>query len=180
MKTVEEFINDVIATEGGYCNDPQDKGGETNFGITKSVAVAFGFTGVMIDMQKEQAYQIYLQRYWIQPKLDQVFIINGPIAQFLLDTGVNMGPGTSIKLLQRCLNVLNGNTTLYPDMTVDGVLGAISLSYLGIFLKSRKTDGEEVLLKMLNGLRVTRYIEIAEGNKDQEKFIFGWIKNRIA
>ena len=34
MKTkFEEIIEDVLKHEGGYVNDPHDRGGETNFGI---------------------------------------------------------------------------------------------------------------------------------------------------
>jgi len=33
--TFEQIINDVLEHEGGYVNDPLDKGGETNFGIAK-------------------------------------------------------------------------------------------------------------------------------------------------
>ncbi|MGJ3625940.1 glycosyl hydrolase 108 family protein [Sphingomonas sp. MMS24-JH45] len=38
-------IEEVLANEGGYANDPRDAGGETMFGITKAVARADGYTG---------------------------------------------------------------------------------------------------------------------------------------
>jgi len=179
MKTIDEMLDEIISVEGGHSNDPKDKGGETNYGITKSVAVAFGYTGALIDLTKIQAKEIYKARYWIQPKFDQVFKINPEIATKLLDVGINMGTGTSTKMLQRCLNTLNSNTALYDDMVVDGVLGVLSLHALSKFLLSRKEDGESVLLKMLNALQAVRYIEIAEANKEQERFIFGWVKNRV-
>lgn len=179
MTTVEDSINDIIVTEGGYVNDPTDKGGETNFGITKAVAVAFGYTGNMKDMPKSVAYTIYVTRYWTQPKFDQVSKISPAVARELLDTGVNMGVGTSGKFLQRALNSLNGNGTLFPDMTIDGLLGAMTLSALNIFFNLRKVDGEVVLLRMLNAQQAVRYMEIAEANKEQEKYVYGWVKNRV-
>lgn len=179
MKTVEEFINSVIKVEGGYVNDPDDKGGETNFGITKAVAVAFGYTGAMIDMKKEQAYQIYLARYWTQPKFDKVHQINPNISWELADTGINMGVGIAGQFLQRALNTLNGEGKLFPDMTVDGLIGNMTLYALTQFLASRKQDGETVLLRMLNAQQTVRYMEISEAKKSQEKYVFGWVNNRV-
>ena len=35
LTTFNEIIEVVLKHEGGYVNDPNDLGGETNFGITK-------------------------------------------------------------------------------------------------------------------------------------------------
>ena len=35
MITFEQIIDSVLEHEGGYVNDPYDKGGETKFGIAK-------------------------------------------------------------------------------------------------------------------------------------------------
>ena len=34
-KTFDDIIEEVLKHEGGYVNDPDDAGGETNFGIAK-------------------------------------------------------------------------------------------------------------------------------------------------
>ena len=54
----------TVGIEGGYSNDPDDSGGETNWGITKATAVAYGYTGPMRDMPRETAHGIYLNGWW--------------------------------------------------------------------------------------------------------------------
>jgi lysozyme family protein len=39
---VDELIDALIDREGGYVNQPADKGGPTRFGITEAVARAHG------------------------------------------------------------------------------------------------------------------------------------------
>lgn len=179
MTNIETELDALIAREGGYSNDPQDNGGETMYGITKHVADAFGYVGAMKDMSKEQAKEIYRKRYWIQPGFDKVFALSPAIAMECFDSGVNMGVSTASKFLQRSLNVLNNSGVLFPDMAVDGGIGAMTLCDLSKFLDARKKDGEIVLLRMLNALQSVRYIEIAEGNTSQEKFVYGWQFNRV-
>lgn len=179
MKTLDQILDDIISVEGGYSNDPTDKGGETIWGITKFTATAFGYTGDMKSMSKDQAKDIYKRQYWIQPKFDKVNEINPDIAIELLDTGINMGVSTASKFLQRSLNVLNQTGTLYPDMVVDGSIGNMSLTALKAFIDKRGSQGVSVLLKLLNALQAVRYIEIAEGNQTQEKYEFGWVLNRV-
>ena len=179
MKDIEQELDVLIGKEGGYTNDPRDSGGETIWGITKFTADSFGYKGDMRSMTKEQAKEIYRARYWIQPKFDQVYKINPGIAMEMFDTGVNAGPGTAVKFLQRALNVLNNGGTTYPDMAVDGGLGAMTLAALQKFLDVRKQDGVVVMMKMLNAQQAVKYMEIAENAAKNEAFIYGWLKNRV-
>lgn len=179
MKTIEDFLDEVISKEGNYSFDPRDSGGETIWGITKFTADAFGYAGSMKEMSKDQAKEIYRKRYWIQPKFDQVFQINPAIAMEMFDTGVNMGPSTAVKFLQRALNTLNNSGTTYPDMAVDGGLGDMTLSALKKFLDARKQDGVVVMMKMLNAQQTVKYIEIAEASVKNKAFMYGWVKNRV-
>jgi lysozyme family protein len=179
MKNIETELDLLIGKEGGYTNNPKDSGGETIWGITKAVADAFGYTGSMRDMSKDQAKEIYRKRFWLQPKFFKVFEYSPNIAMELFDTGVNMGTGTAGKALQKALNVLNLNGTYYPDMEVDGMIGAMTLNALKVFLERRKADGEKVLLRMLNAIQGAKYIELAESRPKDEAFIYGWILNRV-
>jgi lysozyme family protein len=90
-----------------------------------------------------------------------------------------MGVSTSIKMLQRLLNAMNVQENLFPDLVVDGVLGSKSLNALDAYLGYRTGTGEKVLLKGLNCLQGTRYIELAEKRKQNEQFVYGWLLKRV-
>ena len=185
MDFVERFLDDLIKREGGYVNNPNDKGGETNWGITAAVARESGYAGPMRNMPQSIARDIYRRQYWTAPKFDKVAELSKPIAEELFDTGVNMGTGVPAKWLQRCLNVLNlghEGAPRYPDVVIDGDIGAKTLAALDSFLKLRGKNGEVVMLKALNCLQGARYIELAEGrvkNEANEAFVYGWLEHRV-
>ncbi len=175
-----DTLNNIIKVEGAYSDHPSDKGGPTMYGVTEQVARSYGYQGEMQDLPRETAIAIYTRRYWINPKLDQVASISEAIAEELLDTGINMGQGTAIKFLQRALNVLNKQTSQYPDISVDGGIGPMTLYALKRYLTLRGKAGETVLLRMLNAQQSVRYLEIAEAKPSQEDFMFGWQNARVA
>jgi len=176
---VKRVVDEVLRAEGGYVNDPADKGGETNFGITVAVARANGYKGAMRDMPEALARAIYTARYISEPKFDQVLAMHAGVGAELIDTGVNMGPHRAAEFLQRWLNGFNDTGGRYPALFVDGRLGDISLAALAAFLKWRGQDGAAVLLRGLNGVQAARYLEITEANKTQRRFLFGWIRERV-
>ena len=177
---IKRVVDEVLRAEGGYVNDPADKGGETNFGITVAVARANGYQGAMRELPEAVARAIYTARYITEPKFDQVLAVHAGIGAELIDTGVNIGPHRAAEFLQRWLNGFNDTGTRYPALFVDGRLGAQSLGALAAFLKWRGQDGATVLLRALNGLQAARYLDITEANKSQRRFLFGWIKERVA
>lgn len=177
--TLDQTLNALLEREGKYSNHPEDRGGETAWGVTVAVARAFGYAGPMTDMPRTVAYRIYAERYWFQPKLNEVALQSALIAEEMLDTGVNMGQAVAVRFLQRALNVLNRNERLYPDITVDGAIGKMTLSSLRAYLSERGVSGETVLLRMLNAQQSVRYMELAENNRSQEEFQYGWQLNRV-
>lgn len=85
MKENFDVIMDhIFHWEGGYSNDPDDPGGETNFGISKRAHPDEDIAG----MTKERAKEIYKRDYWNKLQLDTT---PWPWDLVLMDTGVNMG-----------------------------------------------------------------------------------------
>lgn len=176
---INKFIDDLIEREGGYVNDPTDRGGETKFGITKATAREHGYKGAMKDLPLEVARSIYLSTYWVGPRFNKIEAINPKVAEELLDTGVNCGVNFAKPLLQKALNLLNLQGTLFPDLATDGIYGDKTISALKIYLNKRGKDGELVLLRVLNTMQGNRYITLAEKSMSQEKYMFGWFLNRV-
>jgi len=175
---IDSTIAATVGIEGGYTDNPNDPGGETIYGITAVEARAFGYSGDMKSMPLATAQAIYKQRYWLQPHFDQVCDFSDRIAAKLFDIGVNMGQTTGVKYMQRALNVLNQQGKSFPDISVDGAIGAMSLAALRTFIAVRGDNGIRVLIGMIAAQQSVRYMEIAESNPTQETFEFGWQLNR--
>lgn len=171
-----KIIDEIIRVEGGYVNDPDDSGGETKFGITKEVARAFGYSGPMIDLPREIAFKIYEGRYWTPIRGNDLESLSVAVATEVVDTGVNAGIHRASVFLQRSLNVLNNRAKLYPDIAVDGLIGDGTLTALSRYLEYRD---EDTLVNMLNCLQGAFYVELAERREKDERFIYGWFKNRV-
>jgi len=176
MGLKETIINDIISIEGGYVNDPSDSGGETNYGITVAVARSFGYTGEMRDLPRELAFDIYVGKYWDAILGDKMFDISVMVTAEMIDTAVNMGPARAITFLQRSLNVLNMRAKMYPDLIVDGAIGDKTIHALHEYVFLRE---ENILTRMLNCLQGAFYVELAERREKDEKYVYGWFKNRV-
>jgi len=187
------LIDGLIDREGGYSNQPADKGGPTCFGITEAVARANGYRGAMRALPREEAAAIYQRLYWLRPRFDQIARRSARLAAELFDTGANMGPAVAATFLQRALTALNRSAKDYPDLVPDGRIGERTLAALDAFLVARGsspvvgsdggdqqgTSGETVLLRALEALQGERYLRLAERRPANEAFLYGWLANRI-
>lgn len=171
--TLDEIINRTIQAEGGYVNDPADGGGATNYGITEKVARSNGYYGDMRTLPIETARFIYRGEYLVKPGFDAFNNVSTELAAELFDTGVNMGPATATRFLQRATNAVAGS-----GLVVDGKMGPATRNAVNDYLKSR-SNAASILVKALNCLQGARYIEIVEANPSQRKFINGWIAQRV-
>ena len=153
--TFNDIIEKVLKHEGGYVNDPNDLGGETNFGITKRF-----YPDVDIkNLTKEDAKQIYYKDYWKKNKCDKM---PDQLKHIYFDMCVNMGKRTAVKILQRA-SVNKGK-----DIDVDGGLGAMTLEAI-----------KNVELERVRAYRVKYYVDIVNKKPEQEKFYFGWFRRSL-
>ena len=176
MSLKNEIINHIIELEGGYVNDPSDSGGETNYGITIKVARKFGYYEDMKDLPYSVAFNIYAAQYWDAIHGDALCSLSEGLAREVVDTAVNMGKSRSITFLQRALNSFNMGGELYKDLKVDGSIGQKTIIAVKSYMANRN---EGALIKAVNCLQGAFYLELSERREKDEKFIYGWFRNRI-
>jgi len=180
MSDVDALLAVLLRRECGLVDHPDDRGGLTNFGITRNVVRAAGWAGPMRDLPREQALAIYRTRYWLAPRLNALAAIASGVAADVFDTAVDMGVATAVTFLQRSLNFLNRGQRDWPDTPVDGHIGALTLAAVGALLARRGAQGEVVLRRALNALQGARYIEIAQHEPAQQAVVFGWLAGWVA
>ena len=125
----ESWFEQTLEHEGGFVNAPDDKGGATNFGITKESYSEFKDRRVTASeieaMTVEDARDFYLE-FWNNLGLSNV---PSAIRPLYLDAAVNMGKGGASKVMQMACNTkLNPTNASGEDdfkwIDVDGVPGS--------------------------------------------------------
>lgn len=163
-------IEHILKYEGGYVNDPHDRGGETNYGVTVAVAREYGYEGEMKDMPKELAEEIAYERYLKPIKYQELASYALIIAEILADIAYNKGVSRAGKFLQACLNNI-GNYGL----EVDGVIGNGTLSAYREYLDRRKKQGVLNLSCGILSRNGEHYMALVQKDKTQARFINGWM-----
>jgi len=162
MQRIETIIHDIITTEGGYVNHPQDRGGVTNMGITKQTLRRWRKTPVTDDdvrcLERKEAEQIYLERYYLRPRINE---LPKKIQPFVMDDAVLSGPNSSIRSLQRYLSVL-------PD----GMIGPKTIA-------AAKQQSPTALLIGLTKRRIERLCRIVQRDTSQVVFLLGWVRRAM-
>jgi lysozyme family protein len=142
-----DFIKDF---EGGYVNDPQDPGGETNFGISKRAYPNLNIKTLTLDRAK----QIYYSDYWVASKADK---LPPELRLMHFDCAVNQGIGAANKILQEAI----GN----PKVKIDGVVGPITLKH-----------ASETTPDAYGFYRLIRYMNTIGARHSSAKYAKGWAR----
>ena len=173
---ITAIIAGVIAIEGGYVNHPKDPGGETNYGVTKQTAKNHGYTGSMKELPYEVAFDIYAESYVGKPKYDQVLKLSEPVAEKLIDVGVNVGTVRASKWYQQSLNSFSRGCKDYPCVDVDGNIGQRTLDAHNNLIKKRGSKNSCVLLlRGINTMQGHHYMSLVS----LSDFTVGWFQHRI-
>lgn len=169
--------------EGGYANNPRDKGGETYKGIARkihhewkgwpvidSIKSRVGTSAKAVNAAAEKNVSLqdlvlsfYKTVFWNELNLD--LISDQKMSNELFDTGVNIGPGTSGIFFQKVLNV-SSKTQLILD-------GKIGPKTIAVFNNLSSSD-KYMVWKLFNCLQGEKYISICEADPSQEVFLRSW------
>lgn len=147
-------------SEGGTNYHIEDKGGVTNFGISKRQ-----YPDLDIEkLTESEAGNIYYKDYWLKTNC---FMFQASLAIVLFDTAINCGQHSAAIWLQKSINLLKPVSD--GPIKVDGIIGqrTLALAY--------KCDQPGLLLKLI-AFRLRRYQKIIGRNKDQYKFVRGWVR----
>lgn len=185
--TPEQMIADKVDVEAGYVNNPDDRGGETNHGITKAVAMEnkadlikyFNWDGTMKGLTTPMAMFIYKNKYWNKLQLDLMYKVSPSCADKMLDIGINSGPGQAGIYFQKFLNALNVKQTLYADLVVDGAPGSKTYGALDKLMAKRgKKEVVQRLAMSLVAYQVVHSIDISNAREANETFTWGWLNRQ--
>lgn len=179
MPNFEAIIDDILAKEKGFVDNPADHGGPTNYGITIASARVSGYTGQMQDLPLALAREIYRKRYIAEPQFDRIAESDPKVGFELIDTGVNMGPAVAATMFQRWLNGFNAGGSHYADVFPDGRIGPVTIAAFKAYCRWRGAPGSVVMRCALNCTQGVRYLEITERDISQRNFLYGWMLNRV-
>ena len=153
----DDIIEVVLKHEGGYVNDPDDPGGETNFGIAKR-----SHPNVDIkNLTKDGAKEIYKEHYWDGNKVES---LPENLRHIAFDMYVNQGKSRGVKILQQAANAKGAG------LKVDGGLGPMTLKAI---------TESNVELQRVRAYRIKYYADLVTRKPDLEKFYFGWFRRGL-
>jgi lysozyme family protein len=152
--------------EGGYTKNPKDPGGETYMGIARNHHPGWSGWAIIDDCLRhgeplsiapgltDMVRLFYWSAFWLPLRCDRIDAASEAVAEELFEAAVNCGPGNGIKFLQRALNALNSRGKLWPELRVDGVMGAKTLAATLACVKKRPA---RLLSKCQNGEQYMHY-----------------------
>lgn len=172
----DSLIKDTLDIEGGFVNDPQDRGGATKWGITlrfyRNYVDKYGQIKHIRTLTKTEAKEIYRAHFWTpaeyvttdddgNAEFDYGDLPIG-IDRLALSFSINMGWKRSHLLLQKAIASAGG------DVSEDGWLGPNTVS------EARRVDNK-ALVREFGIQAATFYANIAVNDTSQTKFLEGWM-----
>jgi lysozyme family protein len=167
MASFEKFSGKLLTFEGGYVNNPVDRGGPTKYGVILSTWKEYGYDKDKdgdIDIEDlkiitvSDAKNIAKKIFWDYFKADK--IKNQSIAELIADWGYNSGRVTVARRVQRILGV-----------TVDGVFGPKTLEAIN-------KSSQQTLFNAIKQDRKDFIEHLVRMDPGQQIFYKGWM-NRI-
>lgn len=144
----------VLGYEGGFSDNPADAGAPTNLGVTLATLSDWLGHPATVDQVKAltpaDVAPLYRSRYWLASGCDG---LPSGVDLMVFDGAVNMGPGTSVRLLQAAVGA-----------AVDGHAGPLTLALA--------TSAGASAIQAIANLREARYRGLSNFNT----FGAGWLR----
>lgn len=166
----------ILAHEGTDTNfwvdDPNDRGGETAWGISTLIIQREGITaaelglanlapGALKNLTKAAAAYMYKKLFWDKYGYGRLW--DQRVATKVFDASVNMGPSTAHRLAQKAAGVC-GNP---PQDGVDGIFGKHTVDAINA------CDPNQFLSAYVDQMH-QRYDAIIAADPTQQKFASNW------
>lgn len=182
MIGISDIINEIIKTEGGFTNDKDDnahygiadprKGQKyncycTKYGITQDTLSHWLGRQASVEEVKTldipTASMIYENHYYFSPRFDA---LPSEIQAQMVDIGVNSGPKTAIKLLQRVIKAISEK-----EIDIDGILGPETLKISHLVAETLGNKFNNLIVEE----RKRFYLAIIEIRPKNAKYKVGWM-----
>ncbi len=168
--SLEKMLANILRREGGFVNDPDDRGGATKYGITQKTLSRFLDRPVSVaevkNLSQDLAREIYERQYFYAPGIHK---LPGAIQAFSFDAAVNHGPRRAIRFVQSVCNEAG-----FGPLSEDGITGPQT----GVAADAAQAKMGDYFLQALVEERRHFYQLIVEHNPSQSKFLNGWL-NRV-
>jgi lysozyme family protein len=156
----------ILQHEGGYIDNPNDRGGKTNKGIAWETWVAYAQKdlGILPTVENlkmltdEDATLIYYRRYWIPSGMDDVYDTRLALMVYDWTITSHFAP----REIQRLLNLKYA-----ANITIDNMLGPGTIQALN--------RAESTILHDVAETRRRYYRALAADDPKNETFIHGWL-----
>lgn len=167
--SLNKILDDIIRREGGFVNDPADRGGPTKFGITQKTLSDYLNRPASIEdvrnITEELAKEIFATNYFFAPRLNAAPEMAQP---FLLDSAVHHGPGNAVEFMQQVVNKSG-----FGPLALDGVFGPKTQKSAR---DSAGKIGQDYFVNALVDERLIFMWIIVERNPSQKRFLRGWLR----
>lgn len=167
----EAWVAHVLFWEGGYANNPNDSGGETNKGVTWATFQSVGplvlsvptTRDVFLSLTDDQV-KMFMKYYWDRSGAGK--IAYAPAAAMVAEIAWGSGAGIAGTSLQRVLNQVFGS-----GLDEDGSIGPLTIA------AANAVPGAQLLAQLIS-YREWWLNDLVRRRPKDENFIGGWM-NRL-
>ena len=171
-KAKADNINQIKIHEGGHSNDPNDLGGETNFGVSTEFLDQLHNQGKWLQYKNvndipnsDAAIKIFEKEFFKNNRTN--YGVN-KITLKMNDIAVNLGGPNATLVMQKALNNLYGK----PLLAEDGKMGKKTRK---LYQDALVEFGQDDLMHKIVHEQGEYYKRVAAKDSTQARFLPGWL-----